>query len=128
MSARTRACRTVESRMAIAIEGRPLARVLQHLIGLVDLLEVLLGLDVSGIAVGMIFLGELAECVFDVLLTGVSFQAEHFVIVALGHFTCFHGSLEQQAHDLAPKGPELRSCAWRRAPRGLLDEDARCGH
>ena len=58
----------VECGVAELVVGRALLRVLQDLVGLVQLLELLLGGLVAGIAVGVAVLGEPAERRLDVLL------------------------------------------------------------
>ena len=61
---------------------RALLRVAQDLGGLVDLLELRLGLFVAGVQVGVVLLGELSVCLFYLFLRGALFKAEHLVIVA----------------------------------------------
>ena len=74
-----------ERRMPVAVVGRAFFRILQHLVGLGDLLEHLLGLLVAGILVGMILDRLLAVGFLDLLLRGVPAHAEQFIIVFLGH-------------------------------------------
>jgi len=65
------------------VEAPPL-RVGEHLVGLRDLLEALLGLVVVlGIAVGMVPEGELAVSFLDVVLARGAGHAEDLVVVAL---------------------------------------------
>ena len=59
-----------EGRVAEAVIGGALLRVLQHVIGFVDFLEFVLGRLVAGIGIGMILLGELAEGALQLLLVG----------------------------------------------------------
>ena len=54
----------------------------QHLVGLVDLLELLLGLLVAGVHIRMVFPGQLFICFFDFVLRGTLLDAEHLVIVS----------------------------------------------
>ena len=54
----------------------------QHMIGLVDFLELLLGLLVTGIHIGMILAGEPAERRLDLALAGVRFYPEHVIQVS----------------------------------------------
>lgn len=68
---------------AAAIIIRALLRVGEHGVGLGDLLEALLGARLL-VAVRMVLQGEAAEGVLDRFLVGITFDAEHFVIVALG--------------------------------------------
>ena len=58
----------VEGGVAELVVGRALLRVLQGLVGLVELLELVLGGLVAGVAVGMAVLGEPAEGRLEVLL------------------------------------------------------------
>src|SRR5262245_51093839 len=75
----------LESRMAEAVIGRALVAVFEDVVSLVDLLELMLGRLVAGIAVGMVLLGELAVRAFDVLDRGLTRNAKDFVIAALAH-------------------------------------------
>src|SRR5262245_46685364 len=93
---------TVECGVAELVVGRPLLRILQGLVGLVQLLELLLGALVAGIAIGVAILGKPAEGRLDILLACPSANPQNVVVVALGH------------------GPEFPILAFSRgaAPRG----------
>ena len=98
----------VEARRAVAPSGaacaRPVAgvnareaelvvpglflRVGQHLVGLVDLLELLLGLLVTGVHVRVVLSGQLFICFFDLVLAGALADAEDLIIISF--FLC-HG-------------------------------------
>src|SRR5688572_5767959 len=75
--------------MAELVVGRPLLRVGQHFVGLVGLLEMLLGLRVVRIAVRMPLHGQLPVGLLDVLFGRVPVYAEHLVVVALRHASAF---------------------------------------
>jgi hypothetical protein len=62
-----------------------LGRITQDLVRLVDFLELLFGVLVSGIDVGMMFAGEFAIGALDVGFTGGALDAENLVVVAELH-------------------------------------------
>jgi hypothetical protein len=66
-----------------AIIQLPLVRVRQHLVGLGQLLEPLLGLLVAGIAVGMVFHRQPTISLLYLAYLAATFKAEDLVIVAL---------------------------------------------
>ena len=61
-------------------------RIGQHLVGLVDLLELLLGLLVAGVHIRVVFAGQLFICFFDLVLRCALTDAKDFVIIAF--FLC----------------------------------------
>src|SRR3546814_12431788 len=69
-----------------AVVGRPLLRVLQHLVGLVAFLEARLGGRVARIAIRMILPGELAVGSLQGLGIGVALVAQS--VVGLGRVPC----------------------------------------
>src|SRR5579864_2838217 len=71
--------------MAETIVGSALLRVLQHIIGLVDGLEVSFRFLATVLAVGVIFHGELAKSRLDRRIVGGARNAQQFVIVLLDH-------------------------------------------
>ena len=71
--------------VAEAVVHAPLLRVGEHRVGLGRFLELLLGLLVAGIAVGVVLERELAVGALDLLLGGRPRDAEHLVVVALAH-------------------------------------------
>src|SRR5207249_2595942 len=74
----------LEGGVSEAVVEAPPLRVGEHLVGLRDLLEALLGLVVVlGIAVGMVPEGELAVSFLDVVLARGAGHAEDLVVVAL---------------------------------------------
>ncbi len=83
--ARTHAVAVFEGSMAETIIGRAFVRVLENLVGLVDLLETMLGFIVTGIAIRMALHRLLAKGSLDVRLTRGAFYRQCFVIAALGH-------------------------------------------
>ncbi len=60
-----------------------LVRVGQHGVCLVDLLEVLLGIRIAGVQVGVILLGELAVGALDRLRIGAPVYAEYLIIISV---------------------------------------------
>ena len=72
--------RAVEAELVVAFA---LFGVAEDLIGLVELLEALLGVFVVGVQVGMAFLGFFAVRAFDFSLGGILAYAQHLIIIAL---------------------------------------------
>ena len=70
--------------VAVAVVGRAPLGVGQDLVGLGSLLELLLGVGVVGVDVGVQLHRELAKGLLDVLLGGVARHAEHLIGIA-GH-------------------------------------------
>ena len=66
-----------------AVVLRPLVGVGEHGVCLRGLLEVLLGLLVTGVAIGMELHRQLAVRSFDLVLRGAAVYTEHLVVVAL---------------------------------------------
>ena len=75
--------------VAVAVIGRAAVGVGQDLVGLGRLLELLLGLRVVAVDVGVQLAGELAKRLLDLGLSGVAGDAEHLVVVA-GHLGSAH--------------------------------------
>ena len=75
----------LEGLMAEPVIGRLLLRVLQHVIGFADFLELGFGRLVARIRIRVILLGELARGGLEFLLVGRFADAQNFVKVALGH-------------------------------------------
>ena len=75
-----------ESFVAVLIVDRALLRVGQHFIGLLALLELLLGFVIVGIAVGVKFHRQAAIRFLDLGFGRGARDVEHFVVVPLGHF------------------------------------------
>src|SRR6185312_5686964 len=78
----------IDARVAELVVGRALARVGQDLVGLLALLEFLLGVLVPGVAVRVVLHREAPIGLLDLVLGGVAIDAEHRVKVALGHGLC----------------------------------------
>src|SRR5262249_50050443 len=76
---------TFERGVPELIVGSALLRILERLVGFVQLFETVLRRLVARPAVGVAFLGETAEGGLDVLLAGVPGNPEDIVVVALGH-------------------------------------------
>ena len=57
----------------------------EDLIGVGGLLELLLGLGIVSVDVGVELPREPAECLLDLAIGGVPLDAQHLVVVALGH-------------------------------------------
>ena len=75
----------LEGGMAEAVVGGALLRVLQRVVGFVDLLELVLGVGIARIAVRVELHGELAVGALERRLVGALRHAQHFVEIALGH-------------------------------------------
>src|SRR5581483_1248498 len=84
LEAEAAALRTLEGGVAVAVVLRAPLGIGEHLVGLVDLLEALLGGLVARITVGMVLDGEAAVGFFEFLLAGAARHAEDFVVVAFG--------------------------------------------
>jgi hypothetical protein len=80
----------VHARMAVLVVGRALVAVGEHLVGLFDLLEFLLGLAccITLIAVGVVLHRQLAIGLLDVVVRGVLGNAQDLVVIAFGHGVC----------------------------------------
>ena len=76
----------VHAGMAELVVGRALLAVRQDLVGFLGFLEVLLGLGIVRVAVGVPLHCELAISALDVLFRGVLVHSQHFVVIALCHF------------------------------------------
>jgi hypothetical protein len=83
--AATRASAAAEGCVAVAIVGRSLVRVTQHLVRLAAGLELFFGLRIVRVAIGMVLHGELAIRRLHFLVGGVSRYAQHFIKIDLGH-------------------------------------------
>lgn len=89
---RTEAAGTgIEGAVAVLIVGGALLGIAEDFVGFADFLEFFLGGFVAGIFIGMVFNGEFAVRLFDVVDAGAAFDTEHFVVIAFGHG--FHGFL-----------------------------------
>lgn len=62
--------------------------VAQHLIGFRDFLKLVLGSFISWMGIGMILLGQLSICFFDLIGTGLFAHPEDFIVVFVGHLIC----------------------------------------
>jgi hypothetical protein len=82
----------LDAGMAELIVGGAFARVGQYFIGLLGLLEILLGLLVVGIAVGVILHGEAPVGLFQFLVAGIAGHAQYFVVIAFCHSIINPGS------------------------------------
>ncbi|MNE64413.1 hypothetical protein D3C80_1598260 [compost metagenome] len=96
--------------MPVLVVGRALAGVGEHLVGLVGLLEFLLGRLVVGIAVRVVLHGQTAVGLLQLRLAGAALDTEHLVIV-----TFCHGS-----HALRFRLPQTRR-RGSKLPRGGQD-------
>ena len=79
------AAAVLERGVAHPVIGRPLLRVRQDRIGLVDVLEPRLGVRAVGIAVGVVLHGELAERRLQLFVGRAALHAKNVVIIAVGH-------------------------------------------
>jgi hypothetical protein len=75
---------TLQGLVAVPVVQALLLLVGEHLVGLVDLLELLLRLGVARVAVGVILEGHLAIGLLDLLGAGAALDAKDFVVVASG--------------------------------------------
>ena len=75
----------LEGGVAEAIVGGALVRILEDLVGLVDLLELVLAVLVAGVAVGMPFHGELAERGLELAVIGGALDLQDLVVAPLRH-------------------------------------------
>ena len=75
----------LERGVAEAVIGRPLVGVLEDLVGLVELLEAMLGVVVTRIAIRMPLHRLLAKGGFDVAVVCGALDRQRFVVAALGH-------------------------------------------
>ena len=82
---RIAAAAILERRLAEAVVGGALLRVLQAVIGFADRLELRFLFAAAVVAVRMMLLGELAIGGLDRLRAGRSLHAEHIVIILLHH-------------------------------------------
>ncbi len=76
----------LETRMPELIVNRALLSVAEHLVGLLGLLELVLGFRIVGISIGMVFHGQTPIGLFDVRLGRVARQLEELVVILLGHY------------------------------------------
>ena len=77
--------------LAQLVVAGALLGVAQDLVGLVDLFKAVLGLLVAGVAVGVIFHGQVAVDLFDLVGTGAARDAEDLVVVVIFHGTLLSG-------------------------------------
>ena len=75
----------LERGVAEAVVGGALLGVLEDVVGFADFLELVLAIIVAGIAVRMVFHRELAVRGLEVRVARPAHDAQHLVIVALGH-------------------------------------------
>ena len=98
----------VHARKAELVVALPLFLIGKHLVRLVDLLELGLGLLVAGVQVGVVFLCQLPEGLFDFFFAGALLQAQHFIVIS---FLCQYSHPLSQ--EFAEKNP-LSSASRRR--------------
>ena len=72
---------TFESGRSVAIVGGALLGILQDVVGVIEFLELLFGVLVAGIAVGVVLHGELAERLFEVVGACRTTDAQQLVVV-----------------------------------------------
>ena len=72
----------IEGRMAVLVILGPLVLIGEDLIGLVDLLEALLGGLVAGMEVRMVLLGKLSVCFFYLIGACALLDAEHLIVIS----------------------------------------------
>lgn len=86
--------------MAKPVIGGALLPVFQRVVGLVDFLELVLGLGIAGVAVRVELHGEFAIGAFQGRLVGALLAAEHFVKIAFGQKS---SPKQPVAHGIAPR-------------------------
>src|SRR6185312_11522097 len=74
-----------DARVAVAIVGRALLRIAQHLVRLAALLEAFLGGMIARIPVGMMLQRHLAVSSLDLLIACAAADAKDFVVIGSGH-------------------------------------------
>ena len=72
----------VKGRMTELVVLLALLGVAKHLGGLVELLELLLALLVAGVQVGVVLLGELPVCLFDLVVRGALAHAQDLIVIS----------------------------------------------
>src|SRR5690606_30802826 len=117
-SVRAEAAACPDTRMAEPIVSRALAVVRQDLVGLLDLLELGLGLRIVRIAIRVILHRQAAVGLLQVLGARIAIHAEHFVVVALGHILD-HPQSPRPRSAFAPSG--RRRFSPKSAVRGPFD-------
>src|SRR3989338_3801649 len=75
----------VDAGMTVLVEGRALAGVGEHLVGLVGLLELLLRRLIVRIAIRVVLHGQAPVSLFQLRLASPALHTQHFVIVTLSH-------------------------------------------
>src|SRR5208282_4809046 len=75
----------LEGSVAEAVVGRPLLTILEDVVGLVQVLELLLGRFVARIAVGVKLHGELPVGLLEVIRARAAADAESIVVIRLRH-------------------------------------------
>ena len=109
----------LEGGVAETVIGGALLGILQGLVGLVDLLEFLLGVRIAGILVGVILHGELAEGTFQFLLVRTALDPERVVKISLGH-----DALPSSSVCRTPGQIQVMNLAWRGSGDLSPDPDA----
>ncbi len=79
----------IHAGMTVLVVGRPLVGIGQNLVGLVGFLEFLFRLLVIRVAVRVILHCQPAIGFLQLGFTGAALHAQHFIIVTLGHKSCF---------------------------------------
>src|SRR5262249_8044978 len=96
----------LERRVAEAIIGGALVAVLEHLVGLVDLLEAVLAVLVTRVAVRVKLHGKLAKGALDVGVAGRALDSENLVVIALGQVSALFATCRTR-RSRAPGSPHL---------------------
>ena len=87
----------VDTRMTILVIGRSFLGVGEHFVGLFGLLEFHLGRSVTLVAVGVVFHGQFAIGLLDLVVAGVFGYTQYLVKVAFGG----HGGLDLKSANAA---------------------------
>ena len=77
----------IHARVTVLVIGCPLLRIAEHFVGFFGFLEFFFGSlgCITLIAVRVVFHGELAVRLFDVVVAGVFGNAQHFIEISFGH-------------------------------------------
>ena len=81
-AAGARAVVGIDAGVAELIVPRPLLLIAEHLVGLVHLFELLLGLFVAGVQIGVVLFGLLAVRFLDLILRGALGNTQYLVVIA----------------------------------------------
>src|SRR5690606_29132382 len=112
--------RRIHAGMAELVVRGALLRVAEHLVGLLGLLEALLGGLVAGVAVGVVLHRPSPVGLLYLGLAGVSGHSEDFVVIALRHSQQYASrGPPEPARSRRPRGRRLSLAPPKRRPGNL---------